>query len=139
MKSGYVVLNIKPLHSNYDGIVKKQGETIATFPVKHLDKLGFPERDIEEITTDWQINSHRHRDGCFEYTISAKSTREPTPEDLTRTVEVIQEVIECNKPVQRSESTLRFVNLHAHSGVGSPFDGFGYPQEHMDFAYEQWL
>ncbi len=31
---------------------------------------------------------------------------------------------------------MKFVNLHAHSGVGSPFDGFGYPQEHMDFAYE---
>ena len=31
---------------------------------------------------------------------------------------------------------LKFVNLHAHSGVGSPFDGFGYPQEHMDYAYE---
>ena len=30
---------------------------------------------------------------------------------------------------------LKFVGLHAHSGVGSPFDGFGYPQEHMDFAY----
>ena len=31
---------------------------------------------------------------------------------------------------------MKFINLHAHSGVGSPFDGFGYPQEHMDFAYE---
>ncbi len=31
---------------------------------------------------------------------------------------------------------MKFVNLHAHSGVGSPFDGFGYPQEHMEFAYE---
>ena len=31
---------------------------------------------------------------------------------------------------------MKFVNLHAHSGVGSPFDGFGYPQEHMDFAYD---
>jgi DNA polymerase-3 subunit alpha len=31
---------------------------------------------------------------------------------------------------------LKFVNLHAHSGVGSPFDGFGYPQEHMDYAFE---
>ena len=30
---------------------------------------------------------------------------------------------------------LKFVNLHAHSGVGSPFDGFGYPQEHMDYAF----
>ena len=28
-----------------------------------------------------------------------------------------------------------FVNLHAHSGVGSPFDGFGYPQDHMDYAH----
>ena len=28
-----------------------------------------------------------------------------------------------------------FVGLHAHSGVGSPFDGFGYPQEHMDYAH----
>ena len=33
-------------------------------------------------------------------------------------------------------SNIKFVGLHAHSGVGSPFDGFGYPQEHMDFAYE---
>ena len=31
---------------------------------------------------------------------------------------------------------IKFVNLHAHSGVGSPFDGFGYPQDHMDYAYE---
>ena len=31
---------------------------------------------------------------------------------------------------------IKFVGLHAHSGVGSPFDGFGYPQEHMDFAYD---
>ena len=32
-------------------------------------------------------------------------------------------------------SNLKFVNLHAHSGVGSPFDGFGYPQDHMEYAY----
>tara|TARA_R110000824_G_scaffold6012_4_gene27618 strand:- start:431 stop:3886 length:3456 start_codon:yes stop_codon:yes gene_type:complete len=31
---------------------------------------------------------------------------------------------------------IKFVGLHAHSGVGSPFDGFGYPQEHMDFAFD---
>ena len=31
---------------------------------------------------------------------------------------------------------INFVGLHAHSGVGSPFDGFGYPQDHMEFAYE---
>ncbi len=31
---------------------------------------------------------------------------------------------------------IKFVGLHAHSGVGSPFDGFGYPQEHMEFAHQ---
>ena len=29
-----------------------------------------------------------------------------------------------------------FVGLHAHSVAGSIFDAIGYPQEHMDFAYE---
>jgi len=29
-----------------------------------------------------------------------------------------------------------FVGLHAHSVAGSPFDGLGYPQEHMDYAFE---
>ena len=33
-------------------------------------------------------------------------------------------------------SNIKFVGLHAHSGVGSPFDGFGYPQDHMDFAFD---
>ena len=33
-------------------------------------------------------------------------------------------------------SKIKFVGLHAHSGVGSPFDGFGYPQEHMEYAYK---
>ncbi len=28
------------------------------------------------------------------------------------------------------------MGLHAHSVAGSPFDALGYPQEHMDFAYE---
>ena len=28
-----------------------------------------------------------------------------------------------------------FVGLHAHCGVGSPFDGFGFPEDHMNFAY----
>jgi len=29
-----------------------------------------------------------------------------------------------------------FVGLHAHSVAGSIFDALGYPQEHMDFAYQ---
>ena len=36
---------------------------------------------------------------------------------------------------ERVESKIPFVGLHAHSVAGSPFDGFGYPNEHMDFAY----
>ena len=31
---------------------------------------------------------------------------------------------------------IKFVGLHAHSGVGSPFDGFGYPQDHMNFCFD---
>jgi len=36
----------------------------------------------------------------------------------------------------RTESSIPFVGLHAHSVAGSPFDALGYPPEHMDFAYE---
>jgi len=32
-------------------------------------------------------------------------------------------------------SNIPFVGLHAHSVAGSIFDGFGYPNEHMDYAY----
>ena len=35
-----------------------------------------------------------------------------------------------------NRSKIPFVGLHAHSGMGSPFDGLGYPSEHMDFAYK---
>ena len=31
---------------------------------------------------------------------------------------------------------IKFVGLHAHSVAGSIFDAVGYPQEHMDYAYE---
>ena len=34
------------------------------------------------------------------------------------------------------ENKIPFVGLHAHSVAGSIFDALGYPQEHMDFAYE---
>ena len=36
---------------------------------------------------------------------------------------------------ERTSSSIPFVGLHAHSVAGSPFDGFGYPKEHMDYAY----
>ena len=31
---------------------------------------------------------------------------------------------------------IKFVGLHAHCGAGSPFDGFGFPQDHMDYAHQ---
>ena len=34
------------------------------------------------------------------------------------------------------KENIPFVGLHAHSAAGSVFDGFGFPQAHMDFAYE---
>ena len=34
------------------------------------------------------------------------------------------------------KTEIPFVGLHAHSTAGSPFDAVGYPQQHMDFAYE---
>jgi DNA polymerase-3 subunit alpha len=37
---------------------------------------------------------------------------------------------------EQKKEKIPFVGLHAHSVVGSPFDGFGYPQEHMEFAYQ---
>ena len=36
----------------------------------------------------------------------------------------------------RKESKIPFVGLHAHSVAGSIFDALGYPQQHMDFAYD---
>ena len=35
----------------------------------------------------------------------------------------------------KDNMSIPFVGLHAHSVAGSVFDGFGFPQEHMDFAF----
>ena len=37
---------------------------------------------------------------------------------------------------ERKAPKINFVNLHGHSVAGSIFDALGYPDEHMDFAYE---
>ncbi len=37
--------------------------------------------------------------------------------------------------MERNQSSIPFVGLHAHSVAGSPFDALGYPQEHMEYAY----
>ena len=36
----------------------------------------------------------------------------------------------------REQPSIPFVGLHAHSVAGSIFDALGYPQQHMDFAFE---
>ena len=36
----------------------------------------------------------------------------------------------------RKAPKIKFVGLHAHSVAGSPFDGLGYPGEHIDYAWE---
>ena len=36
----------------------------------------------------------------------------------------------------RVKSEIPFVGLHAHSVAGSVFDALGFPQDHMDFAYD---
>lgn len=33
------------------------------------------------------------------------------------------------------KSNIKFVGLHAHSTAGSPYDAIGYPNQHMDFAF----
>ena len=38
--------------------------------------------------------------------------------------------------MNHNKSTIKFVGLHAHSVAGSLFDAIGYPDVHMDFAYE---
>jgi DNA polymerase-3 subunit alpha len=38
--------------------------------------------------------------------------------------------------MMRTKSKIKFVGLHAHSVAGSIFDAIGYPQAHMDFAYD---
>ena len=38
--------------------------------------------------------------------------------------------------MNRVDSKIKFVGLHAHSVAGSIFDAIGYPQAHMDFCYE---
>ena len=37
---------------------------------------------------------------------------------------------------ERKTPEIKFVNLHGHSVAGSVFDALGYPNEHMDFAYD---
>ena len=38
--------------------------------------------------------------------------------------------------MKRRNSAIKFIGLHAHSVAGAIFDAIGYPQDHMDFAYE---
>ena len=55
--------------------------------------------------------------------------------NLNKLASLIVLVIQQNKGLIMDIKSIDFVNLHAHSGVGSPFDGFGYPQDHMEYAF----
>jgi len=38
--------------------------------------------------------------------------------------------------MNRVHSSLPFFNLHSHDGLGSPYDGMGFPKEHMEFVWQ---
>ena len=96
---------------------------------EHLPKFGFSEKEIERITDGWNTNSIKTSDGDYTYEASPKYNSDISITG-SQDVELPQ-----RSSLQKTKSKVKFVGLHAHSGVGSPFDGFGYPQEHMDHAY----
>ena len=128
-----VTLGMKPLKS-YQGWIKKEGDSLK-FPVKYLTKIGISQTSINRVT-QLIANEAKEQHGCFVFTIQANTSGTFTDIDLELAEKVLKEIIRCSESITRKFSDIKFVNLHAHSGVGSPFDGFGYPQEHMDFAYE---
>jgi len=132
----YVTLQVKPLSRKYDGIIDKQGETITVFPSSYCLKLGADQNAINKVVYDFIDDDQSWRDGCFAFKISRVTAIDNLKADTKQIQRIVNEVERCNRELNRTRSSLKFVNLHAHSGVGSPFDGFGYPQEHMDFAYQ---
>ena len=88
------------------------------------------------MTVDWKSDAKSHRDGCFEYKINVHANSNETEAFSHRSNQIMNEIRRCNKLYKSKVSKIKFVGLHAHSGVGSPFDGFGYPQEHMEYAYD---
>ena len=96
---------------------------------EHLPKFGFSEKEIERITDGWDTNSIKTSDGDYTYEASPIYNS-----DISHTGSQDVKFPQTSSE-QKTDSKIKFVGLHAHSGVGSPFDGFGYPQEHMDRAY----
>ena len=137
MSEAYVVLSIAPIKKNYNGIISKDGQSSPAFPIDYLDEVGFHQKDIDDITINWKADSKVHRDGCFRYKVQIRSSdAQPTKQQIREADLIMEEIRRCRKQNISSYSNIRSINLHAHSGVGSPFDGFGYPQEHMDFALQ---
>ena len=128
-----VTLGIRPSR-NYEGWINKEGDSLK-FPVSYLEKIGISQTSIDRVTQLF-ANEAKEQHGCFTFTIQANTSTVFTDVDLQIADKVLREIKLHSSKMLRNYSMLKFVNLHAHSGVGSPFDGFGYPQEHMDFAYE---
>ena len=102
---------------------------------EQLLRIGFSERNVSRVTDEWDINYISHRDANFTYKATPDFNKvkltQSQKNEYNRVVELL-----CFQSSARNSSSIKFVGLHAHSGVGSPFDGFGYPQAHMDFCYE---
>jgi len=119
--------------NQYDGWINKDGESL-NFPTEDLKQIGISEINISKIT-ELISNETREKHGCFTFTIKGNGGHKMSKAEIAYAKKILKEIIRCNESITRAISKIKFINLHAHSGVGSPFDGFGYPQEHMDFAY----
>ena len=118
----YVILQIRPLSKSYNGIIKKQGETVSTFPISHLLTLGFDQISIDKVVTDFIDDDQSTRDGCFEYRISRNTSTGLVSQNTKQIQRIIkinsffieyknQEVIENHYPNKTLKNTLRKVTV----------------------------
>ena len=99
MSEAYVVLSITPIKKNYNGIVNKDGESASAFPTDYLNEVGFFQKDIDEVTTDWKSDFKVHRDGCFSYRIQIRTnTAPPTKQQLKNADRIMKEITEAVDP-----------------------------------------
>ena len=133
MSITHIRLRITPISGKYKGIIGNE-KTIPAFPVKYLKEIGFDQKTIDDITTDWKSDSKSHRDGDFSYIAAPNPNARENSKSIKDTEDVLAEIRKY-KSKTTINSEIKFVGLHAHSGVGSPFDGFGRPGEHMKFAH----
>jgi DNA polymerase III alpha subunit (gram-positive type) len=130
-----IILKITPKSSCTSDVIDKQITTIVN--EQDLLEIGFSEKEVERVTVGWDINELKYSDYNFTYTIQPRYSQENsyTVSTIRTDKNIIMMEIRALRDVEIKKSDIKFVGLHAHSGVGSPFDGFGYPQDHMEFCY----